>query len=110
MIKSHINIFWVLPDYADNKFVCHWFCGPIFNFSIALDGVYFIDPDGPTLGHDAFKVFCNFTSGMNNFHKFKWQYDKSLQFLMKGQQKCSMTLNLKSMWNIAVTQVTFYIS
>merc|ERR1719282_2142628 len=38
-------------------------CQEYSKFGLASDGVYLIDPDGPLLGHEPFKVFCNFTSG-----------------------------------------------
>jgi len=43
-------------------------CSEYAKYGLALDDVYTIDPDGPLMGHEPFKVFCNFTEGSTSVY------------------------------------------
>merc|ERR1712235_188839 len=43
-------------------------CSEYAKFGLDADGQYLIDPDGPLMGHEPFKVFCNFTAGTTEIY------------------------------------------
>jgi len=43
-------------------------CSEYARYGLETSGDYTIDPDGPLLGHQPFKVFCNFTSGSTEIY------------------------------------------
>ena len=40
-------------------------CAEYSQYGLKTDDYYLIDPDGPLLGHPPFRVFCNFTAGVD---------------------------------------------
>merc|ERR1719342_1643682 len=43
-------------------------CAEYASYGLALDDDYIIDPDGPLMGYEPFKVFCNFTAGSTEIY------------------------------------------